>query len=864
MTFSNHTPMMRQYLGIKKDFPDTLVLYRMGDFYELFFDDAKRGAQLLGISVTTRGKSAGEPIPMAGVPVHALENYLAKLVRQGVSAVICEQIGDPATSKGPVERAVTRIITPGTLTDEALLDEQRDNILLCLYPHKDRYHIAYADISSARFSLSDPLSEDRLRAELERLRPAEILMPESCRLALHPDQKRPQRQPDWYFDHSSALNLLHNHFGVETLNGFGFDDQDPALRPAGCLLQYLHDTHKQHCPTLNPPKRDSEQAHLVIDAVTRRNLEIEYTLSGDSKRSLIGVINHCQSPAGTRTLKRWLNQPLTNHQAINARLDSVQALKDSDQRDTINTLIKDCADIERIATRISLRSARPRELAQLRDTLTRLPELHQLLAKPAHQATLIKTLRQPLKQQPQLQRLLKQALVEAPPITLKDGGIFAPRYNAELDQLNHLARDSQSILADMEQTERQQSAIANLKMGYNRVHGFYIEIPRSQSEHAPAHWIRRQTLKSTERYITDELKQLEDKVLHARDQALALERQLYEQLLTSLDTHRDWLYTCATSLASLDTLSAFATLAQHHDYQRPSFHNKLGIEVIQGRHPVVEQYSDTPFIANDLSLSKRRQLLIVTGPNMGGKSTYMRQNALITLLAHAGSFVPAQQATFGIIHRIFTRIGASDDLAGGRSTFMVEMTETANILHNADQHSLVIMDEVGRGTGTFDGLSLAWASAEALSQDNQALTLFATHYFELTALAEHHKNIANVHLSAVEHQADIVFMHQVQNGAASKSYGLQVARLAGIPTNVLHHAQQKMHQLEQEREQGSKRLQQLDLLAEEPPSTKSQHASTPISPAQQALLKQLNSLDPNNLSPKAAHELLYQWQKTLK
>ena len=858
MEHAAHTPMMQQYLGIKKDYPDTLVFYRMGDFYELFFDDARRGGELLGISVTTRGQSAGKPIPMAGVPVHAIDNYIAKLVKQGQTAVICEQIGDPALAKGPVERAVTRIITPGTLTDEALLDEASDNILLCLTPTGEHYHLAWADISSARYHLSETLTLDALKSEIERLRPAEILIPDSARLPDLGANKRPRRQPDWYFDADSALNLLLQHYQTKTLNGYGIADDDPAIRPAGCLLQYLYDTHKQTLPPLAPPQRENRDDSLTIDAASRRNLELEYTLGGDAKRSLIGSINHCQTPAGSRNLKRWINRPLRDHAAISARHDAVAALlADNNAREQLRSLLHHSADIERITTRIALGSARPRELAQLRDTLQRCPHIAAQLQAPAGESTLLAAYIPALGALTTATAHLEKALVEAPPLTLKDGGIIAQGYDPELDRLNHLARDSENILAELEAAEKTKSGIPNLRMGYNNIHGYYIEIPRSQSDTAPAHWIRRQTLKNSERYITDELKTLEDQVLNARDQALALEKQHYDALLAALNGERDALYACARALAETDTLAAFAHLADKHHYHRPTLDPEPILTIEQGRHPVVEQHNSEPFIANDLELGKRRQVLIITGPNMGGKSTYMRQAALITILACAGSYVPAKSARIGSLHRIYTRIGASDDLAGGRSTFMVEMTETANILNNADAHSLVIMDEVGRGTGTYDGLSLAWAAAERLARDNRALTLFATHYFELTELAETHKNIKNIHLAAVEHHDNIVFLHHVEEGAASKSYGLQVARLAGVPVDTIHAATAKLRQLETRRDHGSPRLKQNELLPLTAP------APAAPDPKLQALEEELALTNPDELTPRAAHELIYRWKQQL-
>lgn len=850
MTLEQHTPMMQQYLSIKKDFPDILLLYRMGDFYELFYDDAKRAAKLLGISLTARGKSAGEPIPMAGVPVHALETYLAKLVKLGVSAVICEQIGDPANSKGPVERAVTRIITPGTLTDDALLDETRDNILLAIYDDSNNYHLAYADITRGAFTLSQPLDLDNLHAEIERLRPAEILLPESSRLPNRADSPRPRRQPDWYFDADSARHLILTHYQIQSTDSFGIAADDPALRAAGCLLQYLYDTHKQQLPPLSAPHKTQNTEHLHLDAATRRNLELEYTLSGDSKRSLIGTLNRSVSAAGTRTFKRWLNHPLTERAAISARHDAVADLLNNPNRDELRAQLKHSADIERITTRIALRSARPRELGQLRDTLNRLPAIANALGSPS--ATLLSSHHQPLNTHSELATLLSDALVDTPPLILNNGGIFRTGYLPELDELTNLAEHSETILETMEREEREKSGIASLKIGYNRVHGYYIDIPRSQAERAPASWIRRQTLKNSERYITEALKTLEDRVLNAREQALALEKQTYEQLLTTLDQQRSTLYRLGQALAEIDVLAAYAELAASHNYQRPTLADSPIIHIRGGRHPVVEQHSDHPFIANNTDLNPKHSLQILTGPNMGGKSTYMRQTALITLLACAGSYVPADSATIGSIHRIYTRIGAGDDISGGRSTFMVEMTETANILNNADANSLIIMDEIGRGTGTFDGLSLAWASAEHIAKTNRALTLFATHYFELTELAAQHKNISNIHLSAVEDKDNIVFLHQIQAGAASKSYGLQVAKLAGVPPAVIHQARSKLRQLESERERANQHLKQHDLFAPAP-------ANQPVKIPEnlQTIADTLANTDPDNLTPKAAHELLY-------
>lgn len=843
---SEHTPAMQQYLTIKEDFPDLLLFYRMGDFYELFFDDAKKAGALLNITVTTRGKIRGKPIPMAGVPAHALENYLAKLVKQGMSAVICEQVGE--VGKGLVERAVTRIITPGTLTDENLLDEARDSILLSLFCFQNNYFLAYADITRGDFQLTMGLNEQELQSEIERLRPAEILMPETANVPAFITALKPHRQPDWYFDSDSSYRLICEYYQTTTIDGFGIAPDDPALSAAGCLLQYLHDTHKYHLPPLKPLQKQRDHQYLLLDATTRRNLELEYTLNGESKHSLIATINRCSTAAGVRTLKRWINQPLIQHEYILERQEAVTALLTHADLDEIAKTLRATADIERITTRIALQTAKPRELAQLRDTLMQLPAINALLQTSAAHSPLLAAATQALMHCPQLGDLLMKALVEAPPLTLKEGGIFAAGYLPELDALHELTDHSAQLLEKMEQEEKAQTGLNTLKIGFNRVHGYYIDIPRSQAANAPAHWIRRQTLKNSERYVTESLKTLEERLLNAQDEALALEKQAYTELLITLDKQRDDLYRLATALAESDVLTCFARLAKEHHYCRPQFSNQIEIQITAGRHPVVEQLSAQPFIANDLVLHQKRQLLILTGPNMGGKSTYMRQTALIVILALAGSYVPAKEARIGRINRIFTRIGASDDLAGGRSTFMVEMTETANILNNADEHSLVIMDEIGRGTSTFDGLSLAWAVADHLLQKNRALTLFATHYFELTALVERHQHGANIHLSAAEDQEHIVFLYHIEEGATSKSYGLHVAKLAGVPHAVIRNANAKLRQLEEKRVPQRAHQALLPIESQKPS----------LSPQIKNILQQIQEINPDELSPKAAHEWLYQ------
>lgn len=845
-----HTPMMQQYLHIKKDYPDTLVFYRMGDFYELFFEDAQLASHLLGISLTTRGKSAGQSIPMAGVPVHSVDTYLSKLIKIGQSAVICEQIGE-ANGKTPMTRAVTRIITPATITDDNLLDKERDTILLCLYPHNAHYLLAYIDLARTSFTLTAALDTIDANAEIERLRPAEILIPDSATLTAFSTYVRPKLLPDWYFELDSAAQLLKTHYQVDTLAAYDLEDNDPILAPAGALMQYLKDTHRAQFPLLSPPKRSSQNAYLLLDAPSRCNLELEYTLSGSHKHSLIGTINRTQSAAGCRLLKRWIAQPLTDYAQVRARHDSVGELL-SQARAPLRQLLKQTADIERITTRIHLSNAKPRELAALRDTLTLLPEIADTLAE-CQSARLTQCLSK-FNQTKAVMRLLTQALADTPPISAKDGGIFRTGYHLELDKLTQLSQNSASLLEQLAEQERQETGITQLKIGYNRVHGYYFELPRSKSEHVPTHWQRRQTLKSGERFTTSALNQLSSQILSADDARIELEKSLYEALLQQLRDHQQPLYQLAEALAEIDVLQSFAELAQTKHYARPILDETSAVfHIVEGRHPVVEQHSAKPFIANSLSLHEKQKALLITGPNMGGKSTYMRQVALIVILALSGSYVPAKQAHIPQLTRIFTRIGASDDLSGGRSTFMVEMTETANILHQADAHSLVIMDEIGRGTSTFDGLSLAWASLAHLLSHNQSYTLFATHYFELTELAETYRTLCNVHLSAADSaDGDIVFLHQIQSGAAKGSYGIQVAKRAGVPNSVIHAAKQKLRRLESQQKSG---LQQADLLI--PAPTQAPNSD------EIEILSSLKTLELDTFSAKAALDLLYQWQKTL-
>ncbi|WP_414499647.1 MULTISPECIES: DNA mismatch repair protein MutS [unclassified Zymobacter] len=796
-----HTPMMAQYLKIKREHPDVLLFYRMGDFYELFFDDAKRAAELLDITLTARGQSAGNPIPMAGVPYHSVESYLARLVRLGVSVAICEQIGDPATSKGPVERKVVRIVTPGTLHDEALLDARRDNLLiaLCCHPkprtHEPQWGIAWLEVASGRFGALEVDGDGEMLAELQRLSPAELLIPESLTLPESIDGMPGLRHmSDWHFDHDTAHRLVCDQLKVNALDGFGAGHFVHGVCAAGALLNYARDTQRAALPHVNALEIEQRNDAVVIDAASRRNLEIDTNLSGTADNTLASVLDSTLTAMGARKLRRWLNRPLRQQQQVNARQQAVQRLIDSDLLTDLSTPMKQIGDVERILARVALRSARPRDLARLRDALVALPEVAALL-KPIPDGSLLDTLRKHIIAYPQLQDTLTRAIIDTPPAVIRDGGVIKEGFDKELDELRDLHEHAGDYLVRLETRERERTGLSNLKVGYNRVHGYFIELPRSQAQSAPVEYIRRQTLKNAERFIIPELKEFEDKVLSARARALAREKLLYEELLDTLNAYLNLLSATGQALASLDVLMSFAERAIALDMTCPTLTTAPGIDIRDGRHPVVEHVSSHPFVPNDLRFDDTLRMHVITGPNMGGKSTFMRQNALIVLMAYTGSFVPASYASIGPIDRIFTRIGSSDDLAGGRSTFMVEMTETANILHNATEYSLVLMDEIGRGTSTFDGLSLAWASAEALAQ-RRAFTLFATHYFEMTALEQQITGVGNLHLTATEHDEGIAFMHRVEPGPASQSYGLQVAQLAGVPRSVIERARFRLAQLE--------------------------------------------------------------------
>ncbi len=845
---TTHTPMMQQYLKLKAENPDILLFYRMGDFYELFYDDAKKASQLLDISLTKRGASAGEPIPMAGVPYHAVESYLAKLIAMGESVAICEQIGDPALSKGPVERKVVRIVTPGTVSDELLLEDRKDNLLAAICQEKSGYGFATLDISSGRFNVFECDNADTMQAELQRTSPVEILYPEDFQsMSLIENRSGLRRRPLWDFDLSTAKQQLNLQFATKDLIGFGVEKADKALKAAGCLLQYVKDTQKTSLPHIRSITKQSQDKFVILDAATRRNLEITENLAGGTDNTVAAILDKTQTAMGSRMLKRWLHTPIRDRLILSQRQNSIEELQEHYL--VIQPLLKQIGDIERILARLALRSARPRDFARLRDSYNHLPQLQfelNALNDPYLQA-----LCHTIGTFDEIANLLNNAIIETPPVLIRDGGVIAEGYHEELDQLRLLSAGATNYLEQLEVRERDTLGIDTLKIGFNAVHGYYIQVSRGQSHLVPVHYTRRQTLKNAERYIIPELKEYEDKVLTSKGKALALEKVLYDQLFDILLPQLESMQKSAEALAELDVLTNLAERAQTLNYTKPQLSIDKGINIQNGRHLVVEQVLSEPFIANSLNLSQQRRMLIITGPNMGGKSTYMRQTALIALLAYMGSFVPASNAIIGPIDRIFTRIGASDDLASGRSTFMVEMTETANIMHNATEHSLILMDEIGRGTSTYDGLSLAWACVEMLVNQIKAMTLFATHYFELTQLPEQINSIYNVHFDAIEHENTIAFRHTVQEGAASKSYGIAVAGLAGVPNIILKRAKQKLKELESHYQQSA--TSHVD----------SSQLSLISIPDESKVELELQQIDPDSLTPREALDVLYRLKRLL-
>lgn len=851
-TAIKHTPMMMQYLRIKAENPEHLLFYRMGDFYEMFYDDAHKAAELLDITLTARGNSNGKPISMAGIPYHAADSYLSRLINLGVSVAVCEQIGDPATSKGPVDRQVVRILTPGTLTEEALLDSRNENLLVAIAEHKGRYGLATAELSSGRFTVSELDSLTEVQAELARLQAAEILLDETLADILSSFDKQIRRLPTWHFESDTARRRLCEHFKIQDLKGFGCDDMTLAIIAAGCLLNYAQQTHRTALPHIRGLKLEKTCDSIKLDPQSRRNLELETNLSGGREHTLLSILDKTASPMGARLLRRWLLRPLRDHEVLKQRQQAIKQFIDTESIVVLQDMLRKLGDIERIVARIALKSARPRDFMHLRNTLNSLPEIHRVLVASTSKRLI--QLDRELGTFPEVLSLLETALIAEPPVLIRDGGVIAEGYNEQLDHLRTIRDRASQFLNDLEQRERQRTGVSTLKVGYNRVHGYFIEISRSHHIEVPTEYIRRQTLKNAERYITPELKSFEDQVLSANERALALEKVLYDNLFELLSPDLAALEVSANALAELDVLTNLAERADTLNYVAPEFSQKNCIKIEEGRHPVVEGVTEQNFCPNDLQFSEKQRLLLITGPNMGGKSTYMRQAALIVLMAHMGSFVPATKVVIGPVDQIFTRIGASDDLASGRSTFMVEMSEAANILNNATEHSLVLMDEIGRGTSTFDGLSLAWACAEKLVRDLGSYTLFATHYFELTEIPKVYEKAINVHLDAIEHGDEIVFMHKLKTGAASKSYGLQVAKLAGVPNDVIKAAKDKLQQLEMlqqmelqtyqaNNEQQADLFNQPIVLSSVPPSLVETHLAT---------------INPDNITPKQAQEIIYQ------
>jgi DNA mismatch repair protein MutS len=845
---TSHTPLMQQYFSIKSEFPDTLLLFRMGDFYEVFYDDARRAAKLLDITLTTRGESGGAPVQMAGVPYHALDNYLARLVRLGESVAICEQVSEPTPGKGLVERKVVRVVTPGTITEEALLESRQDNLLAALAGSGDKLALAWLDLASGRFKLRPLGSFEEVEALLERLQPAELLIEEGLDLPCMNTEQTRQRPP-WKFDHKQCATLLCEQFETSDLSGFGLEGQDTAVTAAGVLLDYVEETQRTALPHLRGLKLEQADEFLHLDAVSRRNLEIESSLGGRKEATLVGIMDSSVTAMGGRLLRRWIGNPVRSRETMARRHGAIGALLSGHLYEPLRELLRSVGDIERILTRVALATARPRDLTTLRHAISVLPRLAAILE--AQEDGELQQLIGTLPRFPDLHDLLQRAIIEEPPVLIRDGGVIAEGYDQQLDDLRSLSQNANEFLLRYEQEQREQTGISGLKVGYNRVHGYFIEVTHAHQHLVPPFYTRKQTLKAAERYITEELKTFEDQVLSSRDRALAREKYCYAELLEILLKELGPLQEMAVTVARLDVLCAFAERAERLDLVNPHMSEKDGLEIIGGRHPVVEQIQDQPFTPNDIRLDMKTRMLIITGPNMGGKSTYMRQTALIILLAHAGSWVPASSAVIGPIDRIFTRIGAGDDLARGRSTFMVEMSETANILHNASRNSLVLLDEIGRGTSTYDGLALASACAVYLARNIGAYTLFATHYFELTQLAGKEESVENVHLQAVEHKDRIVFLHSVREGPASQSYGLQVAALAGIPASVLRQARGHLALLEKQQRAETPQLGLFD-------QAEASQVETEESAQPDVVRQRMAEIDPDALTPREALALLYE------
>ena len=851
-TLNSYTPMMQQYLRIKSEHPKDVLFYRMGDFYEVFFDDAKRTSELLDITLTARGKVNGHPIPMAGIPYHAAETYLAKLVRLGISVAICEQVGDPSTSKGPVERKVARVLTPGTITDEAFLDNCNDSLLASVACKRDSFGVASLDMSSGCLKVIEINGLQNLVNELHRISPAELLIEETVAKDVNLSSAVVRPLPPFEFDIDNGRRILNKQFNTRDLSGFGCNDLSLALGAAGCVIRYATKTQRDELNHITAIQQEDSSHNVFVDIASRKNLELDVNLRGGRENTVLHLLDYCATNMASRLLRRWIIQPLQHLPTLQDRQASITEIKDTNLVNKLPRLLKQIGDMERVVSRVALRSAKPRDLARLRGALSALPSLAVILKETTSDA--LADIKKKLKPLPDVLSLLESAITPEPPIILRDGGVIADGYDTQLDELRRFNTSANDFLITLEDREKKRLNLNNLKVGYNKIHGYFIEVSRVQSGKVPADYTRRQTLKNAERFITSELKSFEDKSLNAKSRALHLEKQLYEQLLTLLNKNLLVLKECATAAAELDVLTTLAERAKTLNYCRPELIVATGIDIRDGRHPVVENALKTPFIANDLILSQEQRMQIVTGPNMGGKSTYMRQTALIVLLAQIGSYVPAKSARIGLVDRIYTRIGSSDDLAGGRSTFMVEMTETANILNNATDRSLVLMDEVGRGTSTFDGLAIAWSSAYQLAKQIKALTLFATHYFELTELPSLLDSVINVHLDATEFKDDLIFLHSVRGGPASKSYGLQVAKLAGIPLGVLNRASNFL----------SKKVNSTPAYSQSDDDKNVAQANNIEDSAVTEILTRLNHIDPDHMSPKQALEVIYELQNLLK
>ena len=893
MNFDNHTPMMRQYLALKQQYADTFLFYRMGDFYELFFEDAKRAAPLLSITLTQRGVSAGMPVEMAGVPAHALEQYLVRLIKAGYSAAICEQVGDPATSKGLVERKVVRVVTPGTLTDTELLPAKAERSLLAIFRFEDRknsvFGLAWMALASGCLRLLEVDAKEVavLQETIERIDAAEILIAEQDKtLTQILAQRFITTVPDWHFDANLGQQTLCQQLQVMNLDGFSAQHLVHAQAAACALLQYCQSTqagkqsHNLEQKYVRHIVVEELEQWLGLDTITRRHLELTEVLNpkeyAEQGPTLFKLLDHCQTSMGSRLLRYYLHHPLRSQKHAQQRHQAISTLLANNLSESLAQLMRALPDLERITTRIALSSVKPRELAALRDSLQKIPPLG-LALTALNQTTdaceLLQKIAHALPYPEDLSQLLQAAIMPEPASLIRDGQVIAKGYDAELDELRGLSENAGEFLLALEERERVRTGITNLRVEYNRVHGFYIEVTNGQTDKVPDDYRRRQTLKNAERYITPELKAFEDKALSAQDRSLAREKILYEALLKKLLVYLNVLQQIAQAIAQLDVLVALAKQAQQANWCCPELIPERGIEIIEGRHPIVAAQLEQ-FTANDCQLDASRQLLLITGPNMGGKSTYMRQTALIVLLAYIGSYVPASRCRLGPIDRIFTRIGAADDLSSGRSTFMVEMTECAAILHRATPYSLVLMDEVGRGTSTFDGLALAYAIADYLLLHNRSFALFATHYFELTELAQNYSNAANVHLSALLHQQQIVFLHTVKPGAASQSYGIQVARLAGLPQAAIDCAREYLQQLEKQHQPSHSTSPAVirDLFAQTPSdevlekNTVDYSAPYQVDARMQIAKKigeELSSLALDKLTPRAALDLLYEWQQSL-